>query len=144
MAGKYGKMKVKPQCVLLGPDGFMPGAAATLHRMERFRKHLEGCKVIIPTFNFQATVLRDLAGDCVDLSTTWPEESMDGTQVWKALKREENVHDVDCNVALVMCESFSPITREDLEVMHKAREYLEWHGARVVAGCCLVPGGIVL
>ena len=40
-----------------------------------------------------------------------------------------------------MREPFSPITGEDVSVMRKAREYLEWHGGRVVSGYCLIPGG---
>ena len=114
-------MKVKPQCIRTGVEGLQVGATVTVQHMERFRKYLNGCRVIISKSNH-------LSKDGPINENKLSKISSGGGDPWRLLKVDRCVEDTRCSFVLTMCEPFSPVTREDLGVMRKAREYLEWHG----------------
>ena len=50
------------------------------------------------------------------------------------------IGDICNNVVIVMFGSFSPINKGTILLATRAREYLEWHGIKVLEGRCYPSG----
>ena len=122
MLGRYGSMTVKRSCIESDSDELRPGATVLLKGMERCRKHLNGCKVMISHDNpvKERRVVDPYEKDAITGSSSSSTTSA-ARKIETGTRLGSPIGDICNNVVIVMFGSFSPINKGTILLATRAK-----------------------